>query len=257
MNNAKLIDNVLGFLSVKRGDVNLELLNKLVRNHQMKVKWETLSKIIDWEKGERTGDFLPSVETYFERVIEKGMGGTCWTHSLGFHWLLSKLGFSVHYVYMDPGHLCLRVDLDTAYYIDVGYCAPLFQSYPMFESFQVLDGREQFNYVVSNEMIKVERKPGPTKTLNPEPVVLRDLQHIIKRSNDWQASPVLREIQVYGYIDGVPTHLKNNIIKQYFKYGKIECELNEEEREEWIIGRFGIDKSIYLNALSVYKEMMK
>ena len=47
-------------------------------------------------------------------------------------------------MYMDPGHLCLRVNLDQPYYVDVGYCAPLFQAYPLYESFQVSNVRETF-----------------------------------------------------------------------------------------------------------------
>lgn len=257
MKNDRLLDDVLDYLSVKRSDANLAFLNELIKNHQKKIKWETLTKMIDWEKGKQTDDFLPSVDTYFDRVINKGMGGTCWTHSMGFYWLLSNLGFSVHYVYMDPGHLCLRVDLDKAYYVDVGFCAPLFQAYPMFESFQVKDIRETFHYIVENEVIKVERIPGPTKTLHPKPISLDDIQYIIRLSNDWETSSFLREVQIFGYIDGVPTSLKNNIVKQHFPSGKVVRELNEEETEEWVINRFGIDKAIYHKALGVYKSMIK
>lgn len=67
-------------------------------------------------------------------------------------------------MYMDPGHLCLRVNLDQPYYVDVGYCAPLFQAYPLYESFQVSNVRETFTYEVSNNRIKIARNPGPAKS---------------------------------------------------------------------------------------------
>ena len=58
-------------------------------------------------------------------------------------------------MYMDPGHLCLRVNLDQPYYVDVGYCAPLFQAYPLYESFQVSNVRETFTYEVSKIRLKL------------------------------------------------------------------------------------------------------
>ena len=39
---------------------SLKFLNELIKAHQEKIKWETLTKIIDWEKGNETGNyFLP------------------------------------------------------------------------------------------------------------------------------------------------------------------------------------------------------
>lgn len=256
MDNEKLINEVLKFLSVERKEASLSLLNEIVKKHQEKIKWETLTKIIDWENGDTTGRFLPPVEVYFERVIKKGMGGTCWTHSAGLYWLLTRLNFTVNYVYMEPGHISLRVDLDRPYYVDVGYCAPLFKAYPMFESFQVKDQREIFDYSVTGETVKIIRTPGPTKTLNPHPVTLQDMQPIIRSSNSWQTSPVLREIQVFGYIDGVPTSLKNNVLKQHFQTGKSEKILNQVEKLHWVTEHFGIDKSLYLKALEIYENKM-
>ncbi|ADU32208.1 arylamine N-acetyltransferase [Evansella cellulosilytica] len=257
MENDKLCNKVLKFLSVKKEHPNLSFLNKIVKNHQEKIKWETLTKVIDWQNGDQTGQFLPSVDIYFERVINKGMGGTCWTHSVGLHWLLTELGFPVYYVYMDPGHICLRVELDEPYYVDVGYCAPLFQAYPMFESFKVKDEREIFDYSVTNDGIKIIRTPGPTKTLNPNPIILQDMEPIIKNSNNWDTSPVLREIQIFGYINGVPTSLKKNVLKQHFQTGKTEKVLNKGEVEYWVTKLFGIDKDIYYKALKIYENKMK
>ena len=41
--------------------------------------------------------------------------------------------------------------------------APLFQAYPLYESFQVSNVRETFTYEVSNNKIEITRNPGPTK----------------------------------------------------------------------------------------------
>ncbi|WP_216827599.1 arylamine N-acetyltransferase [Alkalihalobacterium elongatum] len=250
----KLVNEILDFLSVERQEANLAFLNEMIKNHQLKIKWETLSKVVDWEEGNETGRFLPPIERYFKRIIHQGMGGTCWTHSVGMHWLLTNLGYQVNYMYMDPGHLCLRVDLDQPYYVDVGYCAPLFQAYPIYQSFQVKTEREVFVYKVEENEITITRTPGPTKILRTDVVRIDEMKAHINRSNDWKVSPVLKEIQIFGYIDGVPTSIKNQTLKQHFKTGTSQKELNKKEMEYWLTERFGMDAELYKRALVTYEE---
>ncbi|GLV64360.1 hypothetical protein Bmyc01_30300 [Bacillus mycoides] len=253
MSQEKLTNQFLSFLSVTKKPVSLNFLNELVKAHQEKVKWETLTKIIDWEKGNETSNYFPSIETYINRITTKGLGGTCWTCSIGFHWLLSNLGFDVHYLYMNPGHLCLRVNLEQPYYVDVGYCAPLFQAYPLYESFQVSNVRETFTYEVSNNRIEITRDPGPAKILNTEPIHLTSMKELIKKSNDWHSS-VLKKIQIFGYIDGVPTSINDNVLKRYFQGKKREHSLTSSELAYWITERFCIDKEMYQAATNIFNE---
>lgn len=254
MSQEKLTNQFLSFLSVTKKPVSLKFLNELVKAHQEKVKWETITKIIDWEKGNKTGDYFPSIATYINRITDKGMGGTCWTHSIGFHWLLSNLSFSVQFMYMDPGHLCLRVNLEQPYYVDVGYCAPLFQAYPLYESFQVSNVRETFAYQVSNKEIHITRNPGTAKILNTEPIHLTSMKELITKSNDWHSSPVLKKIQIFGYIDGIPTSINDNILKRYFQGKKREHNLTSSELTYWITEKFCIDKKIYQTATEIFNE---
>lgn len=254
MEHEALVARFLHFLSVEKQPISLAFLNELIQRHQERVRWETLTKILDWEKGNRTGNYLPSIDTYIERIVNKGMGGTCWTNAIGFHWLLSRLGFSVSYMYMNPGHLCLRVDLDQPYYVDVGYCAPLFQAYPLYQSFQVKNVREVFTYQVSQNEIQIIRNPGPTKTLDPNPIALEKMTPLIRNANNWDTSPMLQNIQIFGYINGIPTSLNDNVLKQYFQHEKVERHLNPDELREWVTEKFQIDQQMYENALSIFNE---
>jgi len=254
MSSEKLANEFLSFLDTTKQPTSLKFLNELIKAHQEKVKWETLTKIIDWEKGNKTEDYFPSIETYINRITTKGLGGTCWTQSIGFHWLLSNLGFDVQYMYMDPGHLCLRVNLEQPYYVDVGYCAPLFQAYPLYESFQVSNVRETFTYEVSNNKIEITRNPGPTKTLHTEPIHLSSMKELISRSNDWRTSPVLKKIQIFGYIDGIPTSIHDNVLKRYFQGKKSEHILTSSELTYWITERFCIDRKMYQTAINIFSE---
>ena len=254
MNQVQLVNSFLSFLDTTKQPTSLKFLNELIKAHQEKIKWETLTKIIDWEKGNEIGNYFPSIETYINRITTKGLGGTCWTHSIGFHWLLSNLGFDVHYMYMDPGHLCLQVNLDRPYYVDVGYYAPLFQAYPLYESFQVSNVRETFTYEVSNNRIKIARKPGPAKILHTELIHLSSMKELITMSNDWHTSPVLKKIQIFGYIDGIPTSINNNVLKRYFQGKKREHIITSSELNYWITERFCVDKEIYERAIEIFNE---
>ncbi|CDN36221.1 hypothetical protein [Bacillus thuringiensis] len=254
MTQVQLVNSFLSFLGTTKQPTSLKFLNELIKAHQEKVKWETLTKIIDWEKGKKTEDYFPSIETYINCITTKGLRGTCWTHSIGFHWLLSNLGFNVHYMYIDPGHLCLRVNLDQPYYVDVGYCAPLFQSYPLYESFQVSNVRETFTYEVSNNRIKIARNPGPAKILHAEPIHLSSMKELITKSNDWHTSPVLKKIQIFGYIDGIPTSINDNVLKRYFQGKKREHNLTSFELTYWITERFRIDQEIFERAIKIFNE---
>ncbi|UOY93351.1 arylamine N-acetyltransferase [Ectobacillus sp. JY-23] len=251
-----LAKDFLLYLGVKKQEPSLTFLNELVREHQLKVRWETVTKMIDWEAGKKDGEFLPPVEVYMKRMIQDGCGGTCWTVATGFHWLLRELGFTVHYLYMDPGHLCLRVDLDQPYFIDLGYCAPLFRAYPLLQSFTVSDARETFSYQVADRNIVITRTSGPTKVLNPEPINLQDLKEVIQKANEWETAFALQAVRVFGYVDGVLTGISNNTLKRYGRE-KEERELTEKELMYWVTEKFQMNPEVYTEAVRIYSQHKK
>ena len=126
----------------------------------------------------------------------------------------------------------------------------------MYKRQQINSIKEEFQYIVGEDKIVVERNPGPIKTLSPEPVQLTDMQPFIKRSNDWSTSAFLREIHISGYLDSVPTTLRSNTLKQHLDTGIVEKEVTEEEKEYWATERFGIDRDIYHRAIGIYEEKM-
>jgi hypothetical protein len=254
MNENHYVKKFLSFLELERKHPDLPFLNELTLAHQLKVRWENLSKIVDYEKGYETEQFLPSIDTYIDRIVEQGGGGTCWTLAIGFRWLLEKLGFEVHFLYMDHGHLCLRVELDQPYYVDIGYTAPLFKAYPLLQSFTVKNDREVFTYEVHQEdKIEVTRNPGPFKTLSTLPVRFGSLQPVFLESNNWETGKMLKDLLVFGYIDGVPTSLTTNTLKQFFPNGMVTKTLTDEEVIEWIQA-FKIDKNLYLQAKEIFNR---
>ncbi|MCK9519805.1 MAG: arylamine N-acetyltransferase, partial [Dehalococcoidia bacterium] len=141
---AKPADALLGHLGLEREAPSLDYLHAIVRQHQLRVPFETLTKITDYEPGLARGDFLPPIEDYVQRIVSRGAGGLCWTLARGLHYLLTDLGFDASLMYMAPSHCCARVDLpDGPFYADVGYGAPIFQAYPLFTSFTLDTHRER------------------------------------------------------------------------------------------------------------------
>lgn len=245
------VEKFLSFLELDRKHPDLLFLNELTKSHQLKVRWENLSKIVDYEKGYATEQFLPSMDVYIDRIVEQGGGGTCWTHAVGFRWLLERLGYEVHYLYMDHGHLCLRVELDQPYYVDIGYTAPLFKAYPLLEPFTVKNDREVFTYEVYQDKIEVTRNPGPFKTLSTKPVSFESLRSVFLESNNWETGKMLKDLLVFGYIEGVPTSLTTNTLKQFYSNQVVTKELTDEEVIEWIKA-FKIDINLYLQAKEIF-----
>src|SRR5690606_33211243 len=95
----------------------LNYLNLLIKNHQIRVPFENMTRIYDFKNHPQKFSTIP---LFIER-LQNGGGGVCWSLARGFGWLLTSLNFTTEYLYMDPGHVCLKVTLDQDYYVDVGY----------------------------------------------------------------------------------------------------------------------------------------
>lgn len=231
---------------------SLAYLNKLVEAHQKKVRWETFTKFIDFEEGNKDDYYLPSMDSYLDRVVDQGTGGTCWTLARGFHYVLDALGFQVDYLYMDPGHLCLQVMLDQPYYVDIGYCAPLYKAYPLHESFTAENEGEVFRYEVREKDILVSREPGPTKILGKQTVTFEEMLPLIMKSHNWQDGFAFRHLKIFGYIDDKPYQVKENMLITFEGKKMIEAELTAKEIRYWVEEKFRVDYSIYERAKEIY-----
>lgn len=247
-------DKFLKYLGVVKQEPNLAFLNELISAHQKKVRWETWTKFLDFEEREGKDFYLPSMEEYVDRVISTGTGGTCWTLAIGFHNLLKELGFKVEYLYMTPGHLCLQVELDQPYYVDVGYCAPFFEAFPLRTSFVVKTDMETFSYQVNGEEALVERNPGPTKSLGLKPVSFEDVKGALLDSHDWEEGFSFQSLRMFGYIDGVPYQLRENAIRRFKDQAYVEEELTDEQMRYWIEEKFRADYGVYERAKEIYRK---
>lgn len=253
---ARAVDRLLGHLALAREAPSLDYLDRLIREHQLRVPFETLTKLIDYEPGLRRNDFLPPLDLYVDRIVTRGGGGLCWTLARGFHALLVDLGFEASFMVMDPGHCCVRVELpEGPYYADVGYAAPIFRAYPLFESFSLDTHRERFEYAVRDDGIFVTRNPGPTKKLDPAPRRLADLRGSIAAANDWSVPQTfLRRLSYAGFVEGRWTSLMNGTLNRYLPGGRETVELAPDAIPAALADTFGADPTLYLEAAEVFRR---
>ena len=80
------------------------------------------------------------------------------------------------------------------------------------------------------------------------------MKELITKSNDWYTSPVLKKIQIFGYIDGIPTSINDNVLKRYFQGKKREQIITSSELNYWITERFCVDKEIYERAIEIFNK---
>lgn len=250
------MDRLLFHLHLDREKPTLDYLHRIVREHQCRVPFETLTKLIDYEPGLQRGDFMPPISEYVERIVTRGAGGLCWTLARGLQVLLDDLGFDAALMTMDPGHCCVRVELpEGPFYADVGYAAPIFQAYPLFESFSLDTHRERFDYSVREEGIFVTREPGPSKTLDPTPRRLEELRGHITAANDWHApQSFLHRLAYAGFVGGVYTSLRDGILTRYLPEGPEKTELASSDVSFALEDVFGADPALYVEAAEVRRR---
>ena len=249
-------DRLLSHLRLDREAPSLDYLHRIIREHQLRVPFETLTKHLDYEPGLQRGDFLPPIEEYVERIVTRGGGGLCWTLARGLHFILSDLGFDASLMYMQPGHCCVRVELpEGPHYADVGYAAPIFHAYPLFESFLLDTSREKFDYRVREDGIFVTRNPGPTKKLDPAPRRIEDLHGLIIAANDWTAPQSFLNRLVYAsYVDGVYTSLRDATLRRYLPEGLEQTDVPADDVPDTFARVFLADPALYVQALEIHRR---
>lgn len=250
------VDRLLAHLHLDREPASLDYLHRIVRAHQRRVPFETFTKLLDYEPGLERGDFMPPFELYVERIVTRGAGGLCWTLARGLHVLLHDLGFDASLMVMAPGHCCVRVDVpEGPFYADVGYAAPIFRAYPLFESFSLETHRETFDYRVGEEGILVTRNPGPTKALDPTPRRLEDLHGLIDAANDWSdPQSFLRRMAFAAYVEGTFTSLRDGVLTRSLPDGAQRSEVAPAAIPDVLAGVFKADPRLHHEALEVRRR---
>lgn len=106
---------------------SLEYVGRLTRAHLTTRAFENISKLYYYADYERTGWYIPDIETFVENMYTMDVGGTCFTVNSSFQKLLCTLGFDAKLVGFSGNHMGIIVRWhDQLHYVDVGVGAPLF-----------------------------------------------------------------------------------------------------------------------------------
>jgi N-hydroxyarylamine O-acetyltransferase len=148
-------------------EVSLDGLTTLQQAHLASVPFENID--VFRQTGVRT-DLAWSIP----KIVSNKRGGWCFENNGAFAWLLGELGFNVTllgaFVLLPPAdtenmtHLCLQVDLDEPYLVDVGFGDSFLQPLPLSPDTTINDGNATYRLVQDGEYL-VLHEYG--KTLRP------------------------------------------------------------------------------------------
>lgn len=143
---------------------DLDALTALQQAHLSHVPFENIDVF------RRTG-VRTDAEWSVNKIVGQRRGGWCFENNGAFGWLLRSLGFTVTYlgahVLFDPAsvdhmsHLCLRVDLDEPYIVDVGFGDSFVSPLPLNGGFEGGDHNSYFLEHGDEWVTLIETKEPP------------------------------------------------------------------------------------------------
>jgi len=129
----ELFDKYLKLLEVEKSQPSLDLLNRIVKAHLIKVSFENISKLLYKKQGM---NYIPDLATYLDGVENYNFGGTCYVNNYYLFSLLKYLGYNIKLCGADMKnpdvHLVSIVKIENQEYIvDGGYAAPFLNPLPI------------------------------------------------------------------------------------------------------------------------------
>jgi arylamine N-acetyltransferase len=158
-NHEKLFSKYLQLLGVDKSKQGLDLLNRVVKAHLIKVPFENISKLLYKKQGM---NYIPDLELFLEGIEKYNFGGTCYTNNYYLFSLLKYLGYDIKLCAADMKnpdvHLISIVKIDNKEFIvDGGYAAPFLIPLPR-------DLKEDFVITLGNEKYIIKPKDGLGRT---------------------------------------------------------------------------------------------
>lgn len=135
-------------LEVDKSKPSLDLLNRIVKAHLIKVPFENISKLLYKKRGM---NYIPDLGLFLEGIEKYNFGGTCYTNNYYLYFLLKHLGYEIKLCGADMRnpdvHIISIVKIDDKeYLIDAGNAAPFFEPLPTFltDDYVIEFGNEKY-----------------------------------------------------------------------------------------------------------------
>jgi len=231
-----------------------QVLRQLHRAHMFSVPFENLS--IGWDEP----IYLNDVAHYW-KIVEARRGGFCYELNGLFAWALRSLGFKVTLlsaqVYShekqgygpDFSHLLLRVDLEGATIVDVGFGDNFLNPLPLRLSTVVEEGEHRaFRFVQEDGLFVLQMREGEEGQFRPRyrfSITPRAIEDFDEMCNFHQTSPLShftrQRIVTLARADGRSTLLDRRLIEAAADGSSVEQEFEtDEEADRALHEMFGI-----------------
>ena len=159
-NQEKLFTKYLHLLEIDKLNPSLDLLNRIVKAHLIKVPFENISKLLYKKRGM---NYIPDLGLFLEGIEKYNFGGTCYTNNYYLFSLLKYLGYDIRLCGADMKnpdvHIISIVKIDhKEFLIDVGNAAPFFEPLPTFltEDYVIEFGNEKYIVQPKDETGKIK-----------------------------------------------------------------------------------------------------
>ncbi|QPC45507.1 arylamine N-acetyltransferase [Mangrovibacillus cuniculi] len=256
----KAVERYLQGLRMKKEVPTVNYLQRLIQQQLSRVPYENFSKFHYAVEG----ILVPSFERYVDEALRRGWGGTCYTLNFNFARLLTYLGFDVHLVRVNPGHVGLQVILENrAFYVDVGYGSPLMKPIEL-ESRreQTMQGfGEKIRFIQSGDnRYTIERsfngKVFVTKEIEWTALQEEDFIEDMKASyRDDVENVTMNRLTAVRFSGNECYFLRNDTIKIMTYRARRELKLKDEQRWLHTVQQvYQVDEETLKSAVGVLKE---
>ncbi|PZM66149.1 arylamine N-acetyltransferase [Paenibacillus dendritiformis] len=258
----KEILTYLDHLKVDITDDREELLTQIIQKHQIRIPFETATKLLTYRQRLPLNSMFYNFDFkgYVENLINYGYGGTCYNLTFGLYELLNCLNYKVEFIHLSPDHYCLSVVTGKKeYYVDVGFMAPLFELYPLRESWEVKKFNEHIKWIYQNRKGVLTLNNGYTKkswdgTYSNRIDFLKDWKKSYSEYSKFIRNTFITKWKNLEEIVTVHERTFKRFNKGNLEEQKI---INDDyELEEVLKNQFSVDPIFYMEALLEKKGMI-
>lgn len=253
----------LKILGIEASKPSLELLEKIVKAHLIKIPFENISKLLFKKEGMK---HIPDLQTYLTGIEKYHFGGTCYSNNYYLYLLLKYLGFEIKLCGADMKnpdvHLISMVKIDEQeYMIDAGYAAPFLMPLPrdLSEDYIITSGREKY-------IIKPKDENGRTKvecvndelqhwyTAKPHPRKFDEFCKVIEDSYSNDAA-FMNALRITRFSENGSLVLKNYMFTETKGIESSILEIPPHNISALIQEKFGMPENLVREAVVSLKEL--
>jgi N-hydroxyarylamine O-acetyltransferase len=264
MDSKTLFEKYLILLGIDASSPSLELLNKIVKAHLIKVPFENISKL--YYKGQGM-NYIPKLSQYLDGIEKCKFGGTCYSNNYYLYSLLKHLGFDIRLCGCDMKnpdvHLISIVTIDgREFIVDGGYAAPFLEPLPrdLKDDYVINFGNEKYFLKPQNDngTSRLEQyHNGALKhwyIVKPQARKIEEFEQVIKDSYSDKAM-FMNAILITRFFENGSVVLRNLNLTETVDAKISVTKIDFEDIPELVSNKFEIPAKLVKSAISKLSEL--